>query len=582
MRRFLVGFLASIGFLSIVTVTGVAIGAWWLLHSYGEPDPLPERVVLALTIDDSLEEAQAQDPISRLFPEHASLSLVDMIDAIDQAARDDSVEALVADLSGAQPGMAQAQELRAAVFRFRAAGKPATAYADSFESPGSTAYYLASAFDEIWMQPSGLLGLTGLSLELPLARGLMDTLGLKPEFETRYEYKGAMSFLTDSAFSPALQENYTRIAESLFGQMVSGIASARRMGATTISNLVDQGPLLADEARNNNLIDEVGYRADLENRLTETGLDLVTPSAFLAAAGRPHDDGTRIALLHLDGAISRGGDGPLDRQTGAGSADFDRAVDDVLADDDVRAVILRVSSPGGSFVASDTMRRGVERLREADLPVIASFGDLAASGGYFAALPADHILAHPGTLTGSIGAVGGKVSAADLLAEWDISIGRVEIGDNAGIFSATRGFTPGQSRRMKRILDAIYDDFATKVGEARGLNSREVDAVARGRVWTGEDAQRVGLVDALGGYTEALQLARQSIGIAPDAPVERLAYPREEDPAEALLEALSSGDIESAFRSLAALTTLLEFAASLEIGENGHFIRAEAPHMIMR
>jgi protease IV len=581
MRRIFVGLLAVIGAISLLSMVGLIAGLWWAFGAFLEEDPLPESFVLALEISDEIPEASPNDAIAAFWPAQAELGLVDLVDAIDQAAGDERVKGLVADLSGAAPGFAQTQELRAAVFRFRATGKTAVAFADSFES-GAGGYYLASAFDQIWMQPSGLLGLTGLSMELPLARGLMDKIGLLPEFESRYEYKGAMSFLTDREFPPALRENYTRIAESLYAQMVSGIASARRMSGNNVSDVIDGGPLLAGEAANNGLIDGLGYAREAEWLATGGTLETVGAGQYLASAGHPHAEGVRIALLHLDGQIDRGDDGPLERQRFAGSVNFDRAVDEILEDDEVRAVILRISSPGGSFVASDTMRRAVLRLREADLPVIASFGDMAASGGYYAALPATHVLAHPGTLTGSIGAVGGKISGAGLLDEMDVAIGRVEIGDNAGIYSVTRPFTQSQSLRMKRILDSIYDDFTTKVGTARNLNQDEVDALARGRVWTGEDARRVGLVDGLGGYSEALQLARQSIGIAPDAPVERVRFPRDDYDTEALLGALADGDIMSAVLSLGEVARMAAVILETQRLGTGPLIQAEAPHMRIR
>lgn len=581
MRRFLVGLLATFGAMSLLLTIGVVAAIWSAITTFDEAEELPERFVLSLAIHDSIPEATPDDPLSLVLGEPAKQGLVDLVDALDRAAGDDRVTGLFADLSGARPGMAQTQELRAAIFRFRATGKPAVAFADSFES-GNGDYYLASAFDQVWMQPSGLLGLTGLSMELPLARGLLDKIGLTPEFESRYEYKGAMSFMTEDAFPPALRENYTRIAESLYGQIVSGIASARRLSGQSVAKMIDGGPLLAEEARNNGLIDELGYYADAETAAAGAGTDMVNAPSYLASAGGPHDSGVRIALLHLDGAIERGEDQPLERRRFAGAVNFDIAVQEILDDPEVRAVILRISSPGGSFVASDTMRRAVERLREAELPVIASFGDMAASGGYFAALPATHVLAHPGTLTGSIGAVGGKISGADLLDELDVAIGRVEIGDNAGIYSATRPFTPSQSRRMKRILDAIYQDFTDKVGASRNLNPTEVDAIARGRVWTGEDARRVGLVDGLGGYSEALQLARQSIGLAPDAPVERVRFPREEKPIEALLAALNGGDFIGA---IGAIGRVAQWAALLPDPDrlaSGVSVRSEAPHMTIR
>jgi protease-4 len=581
MRRFFVGLFATIGVVSLVSTVGLFAGLWWAFGSFLEEEPLPDSFVLSLSIANEILEASPSDPITTFWPSQAELGLVDLVDAIDQAAGDDRITGMIADLSGAAPGFAQTQELRAAVFRFRATGKTAVVFADSFES-GTGGYYFASAFDQIWMQPSGLLGLTGLSMELPLARGLMDRIGLLPEFETRYEYKGAMSFLTDSEFAPALRENYTRIAESLYAQMISGIASARRMSGNNVSDIIDGGPLLANEAASNGLIDGLGYAREAELLVTGGTLETVGAAQYLASAGHPHEDGVRIALLHLDGQIDRGDDGPLQSQRFAGSVNFDRAVDEILEDEDVRAVILRISSPGGSFVASDTMRRAVLRLREADLPVIASFGDIAASGGYYAALPATHVLAHPGTLTGSIGAVGGKISGAGLLDDLEVAIGRVEIGDNAGIYSVTRPFTPSQSRRMKRILDSIYDDFTTKVGAARNLNRDEVDALARGRVWTGEDARRVGLVDGLGGYSEALQLARQAIGVAPDAPVERVRFPRDDYDTDALLGALAAGDILTALASVGEIARVTSLLLEAKRVAEGPLIRAEASHMHIR
>lgn len=576
MRRFLVGFLATLGFLSILVLAAGGFGLWWWLDAFAEPEPLPERIVLSVGLHGSIAEASADDPLTALFPEEASLGLVDLVDVLDRAAADGRVTGAVFDLSGASVGLAQTQELRAAVFRFRAAGKTAVAFADSYEGDSVGPYYLASAFERVWMQPSGLLGLTGLSLEMPMARGLLDQLGLLPEFEQRFEFKGAMAPLTESAMPPAVRDNLSRVAASLYGQVVSGIASTRRLGGAAVAALIDRGPLLAGEARSNGLVDGLGYRSDAEAAAGMTTDSRVDAAVYLARAGRPHDSGPRVALIHLDGMIERGDGGRLSSPTGTGSARLSRTVDEVLADGEVRAVILRISSPGGSYVASDTMRHDIERLRRAGLPVIASFADVSASGGYFAALPANHILAHPATLTGSIGAVGGKVSAGKLLSELEVAVDRVEVGQNAGMFSLTRPFTDGQRQHLRRMLDAIYADFAGRVGEARGLSASEIEAVARGRVWTGEDAQRAGLVDGLGGYAEALQLTRQTVGIAPDAGIERVAFPRSLDSIEAVLDAVKSGDIQSALTKMQRIAIYADALLRLLPAGGGGLVRAEA------
>lgn len=576
-RRFLVGLLATVGALSLVVLLALGGGAWWWIAHFDEPEPLPDRIVLTAALSGSIDEASPLDPLSDLFPETAGLGLVDLVDALDRAAGDPRVTAVLFDLSGAHIGLAQTQELRAAVFRFRAAGKTAVAFADSYEGGSVGPYYLASAFDRIWMQPSGLLGLTGVSIEMPMARGLLEEIGLLPEFEQRFEFKGAMASLTETAMPPAVRDNLTRVADSLYGQVVSGVASARRLGGTAVAALIDRGPLLANEARSNGLVDALGYRSDAAASVGLTDDSEVPAARYLAGAGRPHAAGTRVALVHLDGPIARGNGDGFGNPVSAGSGQLTAVVDEVLDDEKVRAVILRISSPGGSYVAADTIRHDIERLRVAGLPVVVSFADIAASGGYFAALPGNHILAHPATLTGSIGAVGGKVSGAGLLDRLEVSVDRIEIGRNAGMFSLSRPFSDDQRLHLRRIMDAIYADFAGKVGESRGLSSNEVDAVARGRVWTGEDAQRIGLVDGLGGYSEAMQLTRQTIGLAADGAVERVRFPRGLDSFDTVLDVLRSGGIRQALTKMQDIAIYMNALMRLVPSRTGGLVQAEGP-----
>ncbi len=540
MRRIIFGLFAGVGVVTVLFVAVIAAAVWWWADTFTKAEPLPDTFVLKLAFDGPIDEAPGIEPLARVFPELAANDLIDYVDALD-----------------------------------RASGKTAVAYADSFESTANGPYYLASAFDRIWLQPSGLLALTGLQMEFPFAAGLLEHLGLQAEFEQRYEYKGAAAFLTESCMPPALRENMTRVAESIFGQVVSGIASARRMSGSTVTTLVDRGPLLASEALSNGFVDSLGY--ELEAQRAVPGR-LVGTGRYLAAAGRPHGEGARVALVYLDGEIQRGSSGISGRGR-ATSGDFTDAIDDVLEDDDVRALILRVSSPGGSYVASDSMRHAVNRVRDSGRPVIVSFGDIAASGGYFAALPGDHILAHPASLTGSIGVLGGKISGSDLLDSWDVNVGRIQIGENAGIFSMSRPFTDGQRQRLRRILDSIYQDFTERVATARRLSSDEIDALARGRIWTGEDAARVGLVDAVGGYAEALQLVRQSIGLPPDAPLERVRYPRDPDSIDALFDAVRESDIETVFKLLAIATKYKDVMDS--IAGTGDRVQSRAPVFVI-
>ena len=527
-----------------------------------------------LDIQGTVDEAPAAEPLAALLPEYAPLGLLDYVDAIDRAIEDPRVTTLVADLSSSDLGLAQTQEMRAAIFRFRAAGKTTIAFADTYEGGGIGAYYLASAFERIWMQPSGVLGLTGVSFEIPLFRGLLDEVGVSAEFEQRYEYKGAMAPLTERALPPAMRDNLTQVAKSLFGQVTAGIASARGLGGSAVRAMIDRGPLLASEAKANGLVDALGYRSDALAGLGDA--ELVMAGRYLGSAGHPYTEGTRIALVHLDGSIERGDTSPLGSGGAATSGYFSRVIEDVRDDPDVAAVILRISSPGGSYVAADTMRAQIQRLVSDGIPVIVSFANVAASGGYFAALPANHILAQPGSLTGSIGAVGGKINGAALLDKLDIGIGRIEIGANAGMFSPSQPFTDPQRRRLKRLLDKIYTDFTGAVAKARRLGPDEIDAVARGRVWTGEDARRVGLVDALGGYQEALQLARQSIGLTAGAPIERVRYPRALDSLDAFLDALTEGKIGTVLTSLQSIAMFTSWISRLTSHGRSGLVRSEA------
>ena len=585
MRRFIVGFFATIGVLCLLLLVGGIAAGVWLADSFETEEPLPKQIVLRLDFTGGIDESPVLPELTGLLDGTAPLSMIDYVDALDRAAADERVTGVFADLSNLSLGLAQAQELRAAVFRFRSAGKTAIAFADSFESGENGPYYLASAFDRIWLQPSGLLGLTGLQLEFPYAAGLLNKLGLRAEFEQRYEYKGAAGAVTEDHMPAPVRENMTRVAESLFGQVISGIATARRLGGGSVQAVIDRGPLLAKESVTNGLVDSLGYREQARAMLEG---DSVGVGRYLAGAGRPYADGTRIALVHLDGTIVRGEGGGVMRRNDAASGQVVAALDAVRADPDVKALILRVSSPGGSYVASDTIRHAVERVRDSGRPVIVSFADVAASGGYFAALSADHIIAHPGTLTGSIGTLGGKISAEDLLRDWDVNIGRISIGENAGMFSPTEPFTDSQRDRLRRLLDAVYADFTARVAAARRLSTDEIDALARGRVWTGEDARRVGLVDAVGGYAEAMQLARNAAGIAPDETVQRVRYPKREEPWERLIGLVRDRDFGASLQAIAALARQahilgerLEATGVLLDGTDGR-IQTRAPGFVVQ
>ena len=418
------------------------------------------------------------------------------------------------------------QELRLGVRAFAASGKPTLAWAESFgEGNGNMAgYVLATAFDEIWLQPGGSLGMLGVGVEATFLRGALDRLGIEPQLEQRHEFKNAADQLMRTEFSEAHRAALDRLAESIFTDAVDTIAEGRRIDSLRVRELSDTGPRTAQEARAVGLVDTLGYRDEAYAAMRSR----VEPEAELLFADRwrpqrrPHLPVHRkghVALVEVRGTIVSGRSrrGPMGRQVG--SDGVGAALRAATSDEHVRAVVLRVDSPGGSAVASDTIWHEVCRVRDAGKPVIVSMGAAAASGGYYIACPADVIVALPATLTGSIGVFGGKLVVRELFDRVGLNTGTVSYGARSLMFSARRGFTDDERERLAATIDAIYADFVAKVAQGRGRPVAEIENIARGRVWTGMDALGIGLVDELGGLRDAVRIARKRGGLSADAPV---------------------------------------------------------------
>ncbi len=447
--------------------------------------------------------------------------------ALHDAGTDRSVVGLIAKVGSGLPWAAM-QELRLGVRAFAASGKPTVAWAESFGegSADMAAYVLATAFDEIWLQPGGGVGLLGVGLETTFVRGALDRLGVEPQLEQRYEYKNAADQVLRTEFTPAHRESLNRLAESTFAEAVAMIGAGRSLDTDRVRALVDTGPRTAAEARDVGLVDRLGYRDEVFAALRARVVD--DAALLFADRWKPRPTFPRsirrrghIGLVEVHGAIASGRTrrSATGRQVGSDSVGAELRA--ATSDDRIRAVVLRIDSPGGSAVASDTIWREVCRVREAGKPVVVSMGQYAASGGYYIACPADVVVALPATLTGSIGVFGGKFVVRDLLERFGLSTGSVEQGDRSLMFSSRRGFGPEERERLAATIDAIYEDFVAKVAEGRGRSVAEIESAARGRVWTGRDALEVGLVDELGGLRHAVDIARERAGLAEDAPVRR-------------------------------------------------------------
>jgi len=497
-------------------------------------------LILELDLTDGITETRPTDPVSALMSRNRA-ALPDILDGLRRARADDRVTALVTRLGGKAIGLAAVQELRRAIAAFADAGKTTVAWADSFGefSASNVQYYLATAFEKIWLQPSGDLGLTGIAVERLFLRGLLDKVGADFQVAKRYEFKSAAEQLTEAGFSAPARQETERMTASITEQLVQDIAERRGISREKVGELIDAGPYLAARAQAEGLVDQLGYRDEVyAEARKQAGPDAVVlylgryqRAKALAERARatvtrvPGSQDPGVALIHATGPIRRGrsGRGPL---TGGamGSDTIASAIRAAAKDEHVRAIVLRVNSPGGSYVASDTIWREVVRARAGGKPVVVSMGDVAASGGYFISMAADQIIAQPGTITGSIGVLTGKPVLGGALGRAGITADRIVQGAHAAMFSSLEPFSDTEWTLVNDWLDHIYADFTAKVASGRGMTPEQVHQVAKGRVWTGADALAHGLVDELGGLDRAVAVARQRAGLPPTAPVR--AFPR--------------------------------------------------------
>ena len=489
-------------------------------------------ILLELDLSHPLVEVEPDDPIAKLRS-RGKPRLRPLLRTLHEAGDDPRVAGLVARIGNPALQLAQVQEIRDAVAAFAASGKPTVAWAETFgeSAPASVAYYLATAFREIWLQQSGDVNLIGLSTEVQFLRGLLDKVGVEPQMGQRYEYKNAADRMLRTEFTDAHREASQRLTDSAWEQIVSGVAASRGLDEATVRVLADRAPLLAADALAAKLVDRLGYRdevyADVRRR---AGGDVrllyadkwskhVQPLARVVKQLKAKKT-PGVALVDGYGGVVMGRSRrtPLMGQV-MGSDTVSAAFRAAVRDERVKAIVFRVDSPGGSYVASDTIWREVVCARAAGKPVIVSMGAVAGSGGYFVACPADMIVAQPGTITGSIGVFGGKAVTTGLTDKVGLNYGAVQQGRNARMYSTHTSFDDAALSRLDAFLDRVYDDFTAKVAEGRKMEQQAVHAIAKGRVWSGADAVEIGLVDTLGGLRDAVRIARERAGLPADAPV---------------------------------------------------------------
>lgn len=528
-------------------------------------------VLLELDLTQPLLEPSPEDPVGKLQA-RGKPRLRAVLRTLHEAGEDPRVAGLIAKLGGSAMPLAVAQELREGVRRFAASGKPTIAWAETFGefSTGTVPYLLATGFNEIWLQPSGELGLVGVMAEVTFLRGALDKAGVEPQIGQRYEYKNAADRILRKELSEPHREALGRIAESSWEGVIASIAEARGLTEDEVRALADRGPLLAQAALEARLIDRCGYRDEAYQEIRRrVGGEVrllfgtrwapsTSPARKIAKAVTTRNQSV-VALVDGFGTIVVG----RSRRTltggrQMGSDTVAAAIRAARKDEKVRALVFRVDSPGGSYVASDTIRREVALTRESGKPVVISMGSVAGSGGYFVSIPADVIVAQPATITGSIGVLGGKAVTTGLLDHVGLSTGAVAQGAHARIFSPRVRFTDEEFDQMSAWLDTVYADFIGKVAEGRKMSTDAVHEIAKGRIWSGADALQRGLVDSLGGLREATSIARERAGLPASAPLRpavhvkalaKLRSPRSsDDPRAVSMHAAAWGD----FSSLAA------------------------------
>ena len=530
LMKCILGLLATLGLLLVVAV----IGGWLFWQQLAEwrtadHDALPDRIVLKLDLAEGLRDGPAEGPLA-LVGFDTTPSFRDLAQTLEAAATDERVAGIVLRLGYGNLSAAQAQELRSILMRFRDGERFVLGFAEAFgeAGDGNEHYHLATASNEVWLQPSGTLDLIGYQLQQPFLRDLLEEWDITLRGDQRQQWKDLIDTAVRDELSPPVRENLQAVVDSLYEQLATAVAEGRGLTPAEARRRIDSGPYSAPEALEAGLVDRLGYRADFEKAALELageGADFLDVLDYLDSLPEEEGSESRIALLHLQGAIQLGGGSdPL----GTTSAGMEKVVDSLRAaadDAEIAAIVLRIDSPGGSAVASDMVWHEIRRIREEGKPVVISLGSIAASGGYYIAVAGHPLLAQPGTLTGSVGVAGGKPVLEDFWPHLGLTWDGVQAGPNADIWSLNSDFSPQQWRKFQSYLDQTFEDFTRKVSEGRELEGEALEAVIGGRIFTGEQALEAGLVDALGGLPEAAAAAAEAVGLDPDAGYRLVDYP---------------------------------------------------------
>lgn len=491
----------------------------------GHEPPITRNSTLVLKVGGDLQEMEPGGVIGQFF--EAPPTVRSVVEALRKAKVDSRIASVIVRPTGTAALWGKVQEVRDAITDFRSSGKPIIAY---LEYGGEQEFYLASACDKVFLMPTASLDLTGISSYELFLRGTLDKVGAYPDALHIGDYKTASNTFTEHTYTPAHREMAESLNADLYEQLIRGLADGRHKSEQDVRALVDHGPFLPEDAVRAGLVDDVAYEDELDDKvqlakggavkfLQQTDYRHITPTSLGL------NKGPRIAVIYATGIISSG-DSNYDSPQGqiVGSDTLVEYLRKARADNSIRAIVLRVDSPGGSAIASDVIWREVMLTRNVK-PVIASMSDVAASGGYYIAMPAHHIVAEPATLTGSIGVVAVKFVIDGTLKKLGMNMEGVSSGKYADLYSPVRPFTSEERTKLEAQIQATYDAFVEKAAAGRNTTPERIDAIGQGRVWTGRQARQIGLVDDLGGLERAIAVAKQRAKIAVDSEVELVVYP---------------------------------------------------------
>src|SRR5437899_3842241 len=514
--------------LVLVSVVGIAIIVSLVR---GNPPSIRDNSVLALRVSGPLPDYVPDDPFRRIFGGQPQ-SLGNLLAQFRKAKTDKRITAVLLDIDESGTGWAKAEEIRGAIEDFRTSGKPVYAY---LEYGMNKDYYIATACDKIYVPPPGELFINGLAADVMFFRGSLDKLGIYPDIYQIGKYKSAGDTFTQKQMTPAHREFINSLLDDLYGRYVDGIAKGRSKSSDDVKKLIDNAPYSAAQAKDAGLIDGAAYREEVEKELKKRlgykdseELHVAKASDYrqISQESLGLNKGEKIAVVYAAGDITSGKSqfGGSGEET-IGSDSLTKVIDEVRDDKSIKAVVLRIDSPGGSGLASDIIWRAIESLKQKK-PVAGSMSDVAASGGYYIAAVPNKSVAEPSTITGSIGVVGGKPVIKGFYDWIGVTNEYVLRGNNAGMFRESEKFSDSESKKFQEFLAKTYDDFTTIVAKGRNKEQKYIDSIGQGRVWTGREGKEKGLVDEYGGRDRAIEVAKRLAHIPADRGVQRIIRPQ--------------------------------------------------------